>query len=77
MIRLHPDWRLILRRAWCVKPMLVAAVLGGVSAGLAAAQPYLNWNPFIVAFAIGVATTGASLAAIWARVLDQGGLNAL
>jgi hypothetical protein len=57
--------------------MLVAAVLGGVSAGLSAAQPYLNWNPVIVACVIGLATTGASLAAIWTRILDQGGINAV
>lgn len=56
--------------------MLVGALLGGIEAGLAAAQPYLNFNPVLIAIAVGVTATGSSLAAIWARVLDQGGIHA-
>ena len=56
--------------------MLLAAVLGGVAAGLPIAQPYINTNPIIVACVTGFATAGAALAGIWARLVDQGGFSA-
>jgi hypothetical protein len=75
-MNLHRDWRTILRRAWSVRLMLLSAVLGGVSASLSMVQPYINANPLVIAFAVGVATTGSALAAIWARVTRQKNFDA-
>lgn len=76
MLRLHRDWPRILLRSWSVRLMLVAVLLGGVAAGLPIAQPYINVSPIIVACVVGIASSGASLAAIVARLLDQGGFHA-
>lgn len=58
--------------------MLLSAVLAGVATGLTIAQPYLGVNPLLVAFAVAVLTTTASvtsLIGIYARVVKQQGIN--
>jgi hypothetical protein len=73
IFRLRSDWQNIITRAWSVRLMLLSAVLSGTATGLTIAQPYLGVNPLSVAGIVGVATTVASIIAIYARIVKQQG----
>ena len=55
--------------------MALSALLSGVATALTIAQPYLGVNPLSVAGVVGVATTAASLIAIYARIVKQQGID--
>jgi hypothetical protein len=74
LFRLRSDWQNIIKRAWSVRLMLLSAVLSGTATGLTIAQPYLGVNPLSVAGIVGIATTTASLIAIYARLVKQQGI---
>lgn len=38
-MRLHPDWKRILRKAWSVKFNIIATVFGGLEVSVAIYQP--------------------------------------
>lgn len=66
-VRLDPDWRSILRRAWSVRLMAVAVVLTGIEAFF----PLAVGDSVPLAFA----SLGFSLAAMWARIVAQRDLS--
>jgi hypothetical protein len=59
-MNLHRDWRKILRRAWSVRLMLLAAVLSGIEAGMPFLTP--DWPPRYAAVASLVVGTFALIA---------------
>lgn len=75
---LHPDWQNILKYAWSVRLMVLSALLAGTATGLTIAQPYLSFNPLLIAFTVAVLTTSASvtsLIGVYARVVKQQGID--
>jgi membrane protein DedA with SNARE-associated domain len=66
-LALHKDCRRILRRAWSVRLMLVAAVLSGTEVVLPFLQGFLTMPPGIFAAFSAMATAGAFLARITAQ----------
>lgn len=69
MMRLADDWKVILRRAWSVRLMLLAALLSGAEFAL----PYFGDKvPPGVFAALGFVVTGAALVA---RFIAQKGLE--
>lgn len=69
MMRLADDWKVILRRAWSVRLMLLAALLSGAEFAL----PYFGDKvPSGVFAALGFVVTGAALVA---RLIAQKGLE--
>lgn len=74
MIRLHSNWRYIVRRAWSFRAAAAASLCSGIAAGLTVAQPYLGLSPFDVSWIIFAATVGATwfgFAAMAARLVKQ------
>jgi putative Mn2+ efflux pump MntP len=75
VLTLHPDWQRILKTAWSVRFMALAAVLSGVATGLTIAQPYLGINPLSVAGVVGLLTTVSAVIGIYARIVKQQGID--
>lgn len=74
-MRLHRDWIGILKKAWSVRLMALAALMGGIATWLSLAQPYLGVNPLLVAAGAAVSATAASLIGIYARIVQQAGVD--
>ena len=66
---LHPDWKLILRKAWSVRLILFAGVLTGTEAAL----PFFVDNVPTRAFQL--TTFVITIAALVARFIAQEGLD--
>lgn len=65
-MRIVDNWRAVLRHAWSVRLMVLAAILTGMEA----AVPYLDWLPIPRGlFALGSALVSAG--AIYARFVLQ------
>jgi hypothetical protein len=69
MIRLHPDWRLILRRAWSIRFLLLAGALQAVVVFLQFDQPYSRHSPIWFAVAAFAATLGAFISRLVAQAI--------
>lgn len=73
---LVPDWKAILRHAWSVRLMIVAALLSGLEVALPLLQSFLPIRPGIFALLSGLVVAGAFVARIVAqkriRTLDIG-----
>lgn len=70
-MRLVPNWRAVLRRAWSVHLLLLAAVLSGLEAALPLLAPYLPIPDRLFAVLTGL-TVGAAL---FARFIAQKGVS--
>lgn len=64
------NWRVIIRRAWSWRLILLAAILGSLAAALQIA-PSLFSLPIWVQFALALLAPVVSIAALVARVLVQ------
>lgn len=68
--RVRKDWRKIIKRAWSVRLMMLAAVFGGCDAAIQAAIA-MDVRPPISAGWFSILAGVASLAAMVARVVAQ------
>ena len=66
-IQFHDDWKHILRHAWSIRLIAVAAVLSGIEVSLPLIQPYVSVNPVWLASATGIATAAAFVARLVAQ----------
>ena len=67
-MRLVDEWRVVLRKAWSVRLLIVSTALGSVSIALMiTGADWLGWPPAAVLTLIVV----TNVAAIIARVVDQ------
>jgi hypothetical protein len=74
LMRLVDEWRWLLRSAWSVRFNIIAAGFAAVTATigvLTAYQVELPVGPITLAIVCGIATLGASLAALAARFVKQ------
>lgn len=75
-ITLVPDWKAILRHAWSVRLMIVAALLSGAEVALPLLNGLLPIRPGVFALLSGLVVAGAFVARIVAqkriRTLDIG-----
>ena len=73
---LVPDWKTILRHAWSVRLMIVAALLSGLEVALPLLQGFLPIRPGVFALLSGLVVAGAFVARIVAqkkiRTIDVG-----
>jgi hypothetical protein len=77
-IRLIDDFRWVAKHAWSVRFNVLAALLGGLSAAIGVVTAYqteLPIGPVTLACTCGLATVGASLAALAARFVKQDRAN--
>jgi hypothetical protein len=73
-MRLIDDFRWVLANAWSVRFNIIAAIFAAVTAGIGVITAYqvvLPIGPITLAATCGVATLGASLAALAARFVKQ------
>jgi hypothetical protein len=72
-MNLVPHWRRVLKRAWSIRLMILAALLSGVEVilGLPDIEQRLDWQPGIFAGLSFLATAGAFIA----RLLAQNGVT--
>lgn len=68
-MKLIPDWRLVLRKAWSVKFSLLATVLSAAEAGV---QYWLTGTPPMLAIGATVLSLGAGLARLVAQPKTMG-----
>ena len=68
-LRLRPDWRTILKQAWSVKFMVVAAILSGCEVAVPFLAPVLEADlpKGMFAALAGVVTAGALIARLLAQ----------
>jgi hypothetical protein len=66
-VHLHPDWKLILRRAWSVRLLIVAAGLSGVEAALPYLYGFVPLPPALFALAMLVVVAAAFAARLVAQ----------
>lgn len=59
---LLPDWKRILKRAWSVRLIALAAALTGLEVAMPIIGPYLPWGPGWFALASGLVAMGALVA---------------
>lgn len=70
---LLPNWRDVLRRAWSVRLMVLAAILSGLEVALPYLQGVIDFPPGTFALASAFATAGAFIARLVAQAnLDDG-----
>jgi hypothetical protein len=72
--RVRKDWRKIIKRAWSVRLMLLAALFGGVDAAIQAAIA-MNVTPPIEPGWFAILAGVVSLGALGARVVAQKGFD--
>jgi hypothetical protein len=74
-MKLVPDWRRVLKRAWSIRLMILAGLLSGVEVilSLPDIQLWLDWPTGIFASLSFLATAGAFIARL---VAQQGVTNA-
>ena len=70
-MRLLPTWRLVLRRAWSIRLIVLAGLLSGLDAAL----PYFEGLSFIPQQLFAVLTLIVSAAAFVARIIAQKGAD--
>lgn len=73
-MRLIEDFHWVWKNAWSVRFNVLGAVFGGIAATLgvlAAKDVALPVGPITLAVALGIATVGASIAALAARFVKQ------
>ena len=70
-LRLHENWRTLLRRAWSVRLALVAAVLSGIEVALSV----FTSNPPIAAGTFAALSAVVTIAAAVARLFAQQGVT--
>lgn len=61
-LRLGSDWRKVLRHAWSVRFIGLAAVLMGIEVALPLIQPYVSISPYWIAAAAGLAACAGFVA---------------
>lgn len=66
-MKLLPNWRDVLRKAWSIKFMVLAAIMSGVEVVMSILQPSNTLPPGVFAALAGVVTS----AALVARLLAQ------
>lgn len=66
-MKLLPDWRNVLRKAWSIKFMVLAAIMSGAEVVMSILQPSNTLPPGVFAALAGVVTS----AALVARLLAQ------
>lgn len=70
---LLPNWRDVLRRAWSVRLMILAAILSGLEVALPYLQGVIDFPPGTFAMASGLVTAAALIARLVAQAnLDDG-----
>lgn len=70
-LTLLPDWKRVLRLAWSVRLIALAAVLTGLEAAMWMLGPYLPWRPGWLA----LAACMVSMAALISRLVAQRNLK--
>ena len=72
-MNLVPNWRRVLKRAWSIRLMILAALLSGVEVilGFPDIEQRLDWQPGIFAGLSALVTAGALIA----RLLAQNGVT--
>lgn len=66
-MRLHPDWRRILRRAWSVRLMALAAILSCIEAALPFLDGIIPVPPGVFGVLTGLTVAGAFVARLIAQ----------
>jgi integral membrane sensor domain MASE1 len=66
-VNLIPDWRTVLRKAWTIRLILLAAFLSGLELVLPLIREYLAVPPYLFAGLSFAVTVGA----VWARLVAQ------
>lgn len=66
-MRLIPDWKLVMSRAWSIRLLGVAGVLSGLEAALPFLEPFLPLPNGVLAIAAAIATGGAFVARLMAQ----------
>ncbi|PTW45703.1 hypothetical protein [Rhodovulum kholense] len=71
-MKLVPNWRVLIRRAWSIRLILIAGLLSGIEAGLSLASPDLLGLPRGLFAGISALVTATAFAA---RLIAQTGLE--
>ncbi|MDQ0510864.1 DUF7940 domain-containing protein [Ancylobacter amanitiformis] len=71
-MRLVPDWRRVLLRAWSVRLLLLAGLLSGLEAALPIIGGYLPISPGVLASVTVLVVAGAFVARIVAQPKSLG-----
>lgn len=66
-MKLTHDWRVILRHAWSVRLMIVAAILSGLEVALPLVGPWLSIHPGIFAGLSAITVSAAFVARFTAQ----------
>lgn len=66
-MHLHEDWLHILRHAWSIRFIGIAALLSALEVGLPMIQPYLSINPIWLSLGAGLATAAAFISRLIAQ----------
>lgn len=70
MVHLLPDWKQVLRRAWSIRLIILAGTLTGLEVAIPLFSDVVPRGVFAGLSAL------ASIAALWARIVAQGGKDA-
>lgn len=70
-MKLAPDWQVVLRRAWSIRLMLIAAILSGLEVVLPLLQGFISLPPGIFAALSGLTVSAAFVA----RLVAQKGVS--
>jgi hypothetical protein len=74
-LKLDRDWKRLLKRAWTVRISAATVLIGGVTAGLSMAQPYLGFDPIKLSAIVGALTVLSGGLTIYARIVQQQGID--
>ncbi len=74
-LKLDRNWKRLLKRAWTVRISAATVVIGGVTAGLSMAQPYLGYDPIKLSAIVGGLTILSGALTIYARIVQQKGVD--
>lgn len=66
-LRLHPDWKAILKHAWSVRLIVITAILTGAEAALPFVTEFVSANPVVWA----LITFSVTVAALISRIVAQ------
>lgn len=70
-MKLHSDWKAILRYAWSLRLMAIAGLLSGLEFIL----PYISDVPFIPSWLFNLGSVAVIACAFWARLVAQQNLT--
>jgi hypothetical protein len=75
MIRLHPDWPIILTRAWSMRFILLGFGFQGASLFLQMIQPYAKGSPFVLSMLAALCLVAAGISRVVFQASLSGGTN--